>query len=73
MLVLSESGCGKPEDAEPSGEPERSLIGGRHAEQIEVVIHLYQLIFFNAVDPLRRGECVKITQRSPAESSPRLI
>src|SRR5258707_8406297 len=62
-LVLSESSCGKPEDTVRSSEPDLSARGSRHAEQIEVVIHLYQLISFNVVDPLRRGECIKFARR----------
>jgi len=52
----------------PVGEPQLSSLGSRHAEQIEVMIHLYQLVSFNAVNPLWRGECIKITRRVFAET-----
>ena len=67
-LVLSEGVCGKPEDAVPSGEPQLSSLGSRHAEQIEVVIYLYQLVSFNAVNPLWRRECIKIARRVFSET-----
>ncbi len=57
---LSKNGCGHPEDAVSSAEPYVPSLKRRHAEQIEILIHVHQLITLNVVDSLWRGERIEI-------------